>query len=86
QTQKVDNHKKDYKGNYKGLKAEIAILTKKIDAMSKGKSKKRLVVESFDSDDESVSLEDEGVTKVMTFMAIAEDEPSVGKTGARSGQ
>ncbi|GJV93418.1 hypothetical protein Tco_1541231 [Tanacetum coccineum] len=76
--------KLDYKGNYKGLKAEIAILTKKIDNMSKGKSEKGLVVESFDSNDESVSSEDERVTKVMTFMAIAEDELSVGKTDARS--
>ncbi|GJS86694.1 hypothetical protein Tco_0769330 [Tanacetum coccineum] len=40
--------KLDYKGNYKGLKAEIAILTKKIDGMSKGKSAKALVVESLE--------------------------------------
>ncbi|GKF76121.1 hypothetical protein Tco_0225565, partial [Tanacetum coccineum] len=69
--------KLDYKGKYKGLKAKIAILTKKIDAMSKGKNKKGLVAESFDWDEESVSFEDEGVTKVKTFMVIAEDEPSV---------
>ncbi|GJV93422.1 retrovirus-related pol polyprotein from transposon TNT 1-94 [Tanacetum coccineum] len=62
------------------------MLTKNIDAMSKGKSEKGLVVESFDWDEESVSSEDEGVTKVKAFMAIAEDEPSVGKADARSGQ
>ncbi|GJR35134.1 hypothetical protein Tco_1210818 [Tanacetum coccineum] len=67
-------------GKYKGLKAEIDIITKKIDAMSKGKSEKGLVAESFDWDEKSVSSDDEGVTRVKAFMAIAEDEPSVGKT------
>ncbi|GJT65291.1 hypothetical protein Tco_1016771 [Tanacetum coccineum] len=43
-----------------------------------GKSKKRLFTESFNLD------EDEGVTKVKAFMAITEDEPSVGKADARS--
>ncbi|GJR27266.1 hypothetical protein Tco_1103498 [Tanacetum coccineum] len=46
-----------------GLKAEIAILTKKIDAMSKDKSETGLVVESFDCDDELVSSKDEGITR-----------------------
>ncbi|GJX20718.1 retrovirus-related pol polyprotein from transposon TNT 1-94 [Tanacetum coccineum] len=46
--QSIDNHQKDYKGKYKGLKAEIATLTKKIDSLPKGKSEKGLVVESFD--------------------------------------
>ncbi|GJS79119.1 retrovirus-related pol polyprotein from transposon TNT 1-94 [Tanacetum coccineum] len=84
--QNVHNHQKDYKGKYKGLKAEIAILTKNIDSLSKGKSEKGLVAESFDWDEESVSFEDEGVTKVKAFMAIVEEEPSVGKNDARSGQ
>ncbi|GKE36035.1 hypothetical protein Tco_1455357, partial [Tanacetum coccineum] len=68
------------------MKAEIAILTKNIDSLSKGKSEKGLVAESFDWDEESVSFEDEGVTKVKAFMAIVEEEPSVGKNDARSGQ
>ncbi|GKF76358.1 hypothetical protein Tco_0225802, partial [Tanacetum coccineum] len=59
--QSVENHKKDYKGKYKGHKAEISILSKKID----------------------VSSEDEGTTIVKAFMAIVEDEPSVGKVAAR---
>nr|GEW83721.1 hypothetical protein [Tanacetum cinerariifolium] len=37
-------------------------------------------------DEESVSSKDEGVTKVKAFIAIAEEEPSVGKNDARSGQ
>ncbi|GJT63321.1 retrovirus-related pol polyprotein from transposon TNT 1-94 [Tanacetum coccineum] len=84
QNQNVDNHQKDYKGKYKGFKAEIAILTKKIDVMSKGKSEKGLVAESFDWDEESVSSKDEGVTKVNVYMDIDENEPSVGKGDARS--
>nr|GEV11878.1 hypothetical protein [Tanacetum cinerariifolium] len=35
--------------------------------------------ESFDWDDESVSSNDEGSTKIRAFMAIAKDEPLVGK-------
>ncbi|GJZ27153.1 putative ribonuclease H-like domain-containing protein [Tanacetum coccineum] len=74
----------------------MAVLTKRIDDITKGKSekgkkeneksKKGLIAESFDWDDESVSLDDEGTTKIRAFMAIAEDEPSVGKADARSGQ
>ncbi|GKC86188.1 hypothetical protein Tco_1141905, partial [Tanacetum coccineum] len=52
----------------------------------KGKSEKGLIVESFDWDEESVSLEDEGTTRIRAFMAIAEDERSVRKADARSGQ
>ncbi|GJR42069.1 retrovirus-related pol polyprotein from transposon TNT 1-94 [Tanacetum coccineum] len=37
-------------------------------------------------DEEIVSFEDEGVTKVKAFMTIAEEEPSVGKNDAISGQ
>ncbi|GJZ63054.1 retrovirus-related pol polyprotein from transposon TNT 1-94 [Tanacetum coccineum] len=60
--QSVDN-KKDYNGKYKGLKDEIDVLTKKIDAMSKRKSEKGLVAESFNWDDESISSKDEGITR-----------------------
>nr|GEZ48656.1 retrovirus-related Pol polyprotein from transposon TNT 1-94 [Tanacetum cinerariifolium] len=69
---------------------------KRIDELTKGKddkgmddkrkSDKGLVAKSFDWDDESVSSEDEGTIKFKAFMAIDEDEPSVGKGDARSGQ
>nr|GEU54715.1 hypothetical protein [Tanacetum cinerariifolium] len=49
-----------------------------------GKIEKGLVAESFDWDEESVSFEDERVTKVKAFIAIVEDELSVGKADARS--
>ncbi|GKC87676.1 retrovirus-related pol polyprotein from transposon TNT 1-94 [Tanacetum coccineum] len=46
--QNVNNNQKDYRVKYKGLKAEIVVLAKKIDAMNKGKSEKGLAAESFD--------------------------------------
>ncbi|GJW93858.1 hypothetical protein Tco_0173530 [Tanacetum coccineum] len=52
----------------------------------KGKSDKGLIAESFNWDDDSVSSEDEGTTTFKAFMAIAKDEPSVGKGDARSCQ
>ncbi|GJT52096.1 retrovirus-related pol polyprotein from transposon TNT 1-94 [Tanacetum coccineum] len=95
-SQNSGNHQKYYKGKYKGLKAEMVVLTKRIDGMTKGKSEKGkkekeksekgLLADSFDWDNESVSSDDEVSTKIRAFMAIAEDEPSVGKADARSGQ
>ncbi|GKE19631.1 retrovirus-related pol polyprotein from transposon TNT 1-94, partial [Tanacetum coccineum] len=73
-SQNTGNHQKDYKGKYQGLIAEMDILTK------------GLIADSFDRDEESVSLEDEGTTKIKAFMAIAEDEPSIQKADARFGQ
>ncbi|GJU40842.1 retrovirus-related pol polyprotein from transposon TNT 1-94 [Tanacetum coccineum] len=74
----------------------MVVLTKRIDDMTKGKSEKGkkekemsekgLIAKSFDWDDESVSSDDEGSTKMRVFMEIAEDDPSVGKANARSGQ
>ncbi|GKB40261.1 retrovirus-related pol polyprotein from transposon TNT 1-94 [Tanacetum coccineum] len=74
----------------------MVVLTKGIDDLTKGKnekgknekgkSEKGLIAESFDWDEESVSLEDEGTAKIKAFMVIAEDEPLVGKADARSGQ
>ncbi|GJX02543.1 retrovirus-related pol polyprotein from transposon TNT 1-94 [Tanacetum coccineum] len=42
--QNIYNNQKDYRVKYKGLKAEIAVLTKKIDAMNKGKSEKGVTI------------------------------------------
>ncbi|GJX03282.1 hypothetical protein Tco_0189198 [Tanacetum coccineum] len=85
----TDNHQKYYKGKYKGLKDEMVVLTKRIDDLTKrksekgknekGKSEKGFIAESFDWDEESIPSEDKGTTKIRAFMAIAEDEPSVGK-------
>nr|GEV72728.1 retrovirus-related Pol polyprotein from transposon TNT 1-94 [Tanacetum cinerariifolium] len=61
---------RDYKGKYKGLKAKMVVLTKRINDIIKGKSEKGknekvLIAESFNWDDESVSSDDEGTTKVI---------------------
>nr|GEZ36152.1 hypothetical protein [Tanacetum cinerariifolium] len=50
------------------------------------KNDKGLVAESYDWDKESLSSRDEGTSTVKAFMAIFEDETSVGKSYARSGQ
>ncbi|GKA54742.1 hypothetical protein Tco_0753691 [Tanacetum coccineum] len=84
--QNNETTRKDYIGKYKALKSEVAILTKKIDAIFENKSEKGLVAESFNYDEESLSSEDEGVTRVRDFIAIAEDETAIGKFDARSGQ
>nr|GEW02967.1 hypothetical protein [Tanacetum cinerariifolium] len=88
--------KLDYKRKYKGLKAEMAVLTKRIDDLTKGKSEKGknekgknekvLIAESFNWDEESVSSEGEKTTMIRAFMAITKDEPSVAKADERSGQ
>ncbi|GKC34996.1 retrovirus-related pol polyprotein from transposon TNT 1-94 [Tanacetum coccineum] len=39
-SQNSGNHQKNYKGKYKGLKAEMVVLNKRIDDITKGKSKK----------------------------------------------
>ncbi|GJT93045.1 hypothetical protein Tco_1081890 [Tanacetum coccineum] len=52
----------------------------------RGKSEKGLVAESFEWDEESVSSDDEGVTTFKALMAITDEELSVGRADARSGQ
>nr|GEY60067.1 hypothetical protein [Tanacetum cinerariifolium] len=81
----TNNSQKDYMGKYKTLKAYVALLTKKIDVVSKNKSEKGLVAESFDCNEESLSSKDERVTRVKAFMAIADDELTIGKADARYG-
>nr|GEY70785.1 retrovirus-related Pol polyprotein from transposon TNT 1-94 [Tanacetum cinerariifolium] len=93
--QNLSIHQKDYKGKYKGLKAEMDVLSQRIDELTKRKndkgngdkekSDKGLVVESINWDDEYVSSE-KRTTKFKAFMTILKDEPSVGKSDARSGQ
>ncbi|GKA96578.1 hypothetical protein Tco_0818673 [Tanacetum coccineum] len=81
--------KKDYKGKSQSDSKLNGESTKRIDDLTKGKSEKGkikkgkpdkgVIAESFDWDDESVSSEDEGITKIRAFMAIAKDESFVGK-------
>ncbi|GKB14268.1 retrovirus-related pol polyprotein from transposon TNT 1-94 [Tanacetum coccineum] len=76
------NHQKDYKGKYKGLKAEMAVLTKRIDNMTKGKStkgkmekeksEKGLLAELFDWDDKSLErlMQDQANKLTLPFKSI----------------
>ncbi|GJV32405.1 retrovirus-related pol polyprotein from transposon TNT 1-94 [Tanacetum coccineum] len=74
----------------------MVVLTQRINDLTKGKSEKAksdkgksekgLIAESFNWDEESVSLEDERTTRIRAFMAITDDEPSIGKVDARFGQ
>ncbi|GJU33672.1 retrovirus-related pol polyprotein from transposon TNT 1-94 [Tanacetum coccineum] len=80
---------KDYKAEYKKMKAKLALLEaspstsqtpKTFQPMNKG-----LVAETFDWDEEEVS-DDEEVTEVKVLMALADDELSVGENHARNGE
>ncbi|GJV11643.1 hypothetical protein Tco_1353184 [Tanacetum coccineum] len=70
------NQKRFYKRFGRVGSARIGVSMVRIDADS-GK-------DHTTSDDESVSSEDERITKIRAFMAIVDDEPSVGKVDARS--
>nr|GEV98074.1 hypothetical protein [Tanacetum cinerariifolium] len=85
----VEYHERALLENQKRFYKRIDELTKGKNDKGKGdkrKSDKGLVADSFDWDDESVCSEDERTTKFKAFMAIADDEPSMGKGDARSGQ
>ncbi|GKA09336.1 retrovirus-related pol polyprotein from transposon TNT 1-94 [Tanacetum coccineum] len=80
---------KDYKAEYKKMKAKLALL--KVSPSSSQNPKtfqpknKGLVVETFDWDEEEV-FDDEEVTQVKVLMALADDELTVGKSHARNGE
>ncbi|GKE16502.1 hypothetical protein Tco_1424079, partial [Tanacetum coccineum] len=80
---------KDYKAEYKKMKAKLALLgaspytsqsSKPFQSKNKG-----LVAETLDWDEEEVS-DDEEKTQVKVLMDLAADELSVGKNHARNGE
>nr|GFA70056.1 hypothetical protein [Tanacetum cinerariifolium] len=80
---------KDYKAEYKKMKAKLALLKenpstsqplKTFQPMNKG-----LVDETFDWDEEEVS-DDEEVTQVKVLMAIVDDELTIVKNYARNSE
>ncbi|GKC10380.1 hypothetical protein Tco_1007162 [Tanacetum coccineum] len=80
---------KDYKTEYKKLKAKLALLeptqfTSQNPKTSQSKNK-GLVAETFDWDEEEVS-DDEEMTQVKVLMALADVELIVGKNHARNGE
>ncbi|GKA66903.1 retrovirus-related pol polyprotein from transposon TNT 1-94 [Tanacetum coccineum] len=80
---------KDYKAEYKKLKAKIALLEANPSTSQTLKTfqlkNKGLVAETFDWDEEEVS-DDEEVTWVKVLMALADDELTVRKNHARNGE
>ncbi|GJS97062.1 retrovirus-related pol polyprotein from transposon TNT 1-94, partial [Tanacetum coccineum] len=80
---------KDYKTEYKKLKAKLALLEASPPTSQSSKSfqpkDKGLVTETFDWDEEEVS-DNEEETQVKVLMALADDELSVGKNYARNGE
>nr|GEU99698.1 UBN2 domain-containing protein [Tanacetum cinerariifolium] len=76
---------KDYKAEYKKIKAKLALLKASSSTSQTPKTNqpknKGLVVETFDWDKEEV-CDDEEVTQVKVLMALADDELTVGKNRA----
>ncbi|GJY51864.1 hypothetical protein Tco_0442711 [Tanacetum coccineum] len=82
-----EKFQKDYKAEYKKIKAKFAVLKASPSISQNLKSfqpkNKGLVAETFDWDKEEVSNEEE-VTHVKVLMALADDELTVGKSYARN--
>ncbi|GJY71511.1 hypothetical protein Tco_0475214 [Tanacetum coccineum] len=80
---------KDYKAEYKKMKAKLALIEANPSTSQTLKSfypkNKGLVAETFDWDEEEV-LDDEEVTQVKVLMALADDELTVGKNHACNGE
>ncbi|GKC78354.1 hypothetical protein Tco_1129128 [Tanacetum coccineum] len=81
--------KKDYKAEYKKMKAKLALLEASPSSSQNLKTfqqkNKGLVAETFDWDEEEDSDEEE-VTQVKVLMALADDELIFGKSHARNGE
>nr|GEV96195.1 retrovirus-related Pol polyprotein from transposon TNT 1-94 [Tanacetum cinerariifolium] len=79
---------KDYKADYKKIKAKLALFEANPSTSQTPKTfqleNKGLVAKTFDWDEEEV-LDDEEVTQVKVLMALADDELTVGKNHARNG-
>ncbi|GJT89209.1 hypothetical protein Tco_1070926 [Tanacetum coccineum] len=80
---------KDYKAEYKKMKAKLALLEASPSSSQNPKDfqpkHKGLVAKTFDWDEEEV-FDDEEVSQVKVLMALADDELTVGKSHARNGE
>ncbi|GJY14309.1 hypothetical protein Tco_0383618 [Tanacetum coccineum] len=80
---------KNYKGEYKKMKATLALLEVSPSTSQSSKpfqpKNKGLVAKIFNWDEEEV-LDDEEMTQVKVLMALADDELSVGKNHARNSE
>nr|GEW98543.1 hypothetical protein [Tanacetum cinerariifolium] len=80
---------KDYKAEYKKMKAKLALFEASLSSPQNPKTlqpkNKGLVDKIFDWDEENV-FDNEEVTRVKVPMALADDELTVGKSHARNGE
>nr|GEW79199.1 putative ribonuclease H-like domain-containing protein [Tanacetum cinerariifolium] len=80
---------KDYKTEYKKMKAKLALLEARYSSPHNPKTfqpkNNGLVAKIFSWDEEEV-FEDEEVTQVKVLMALVDDELTVGKSHARNGE
>ncbi|GKC75419.1 hypothetical protein Tco_1126193 [Tanacetum coccineum] len=80
---------KDYKAEYKKIKAKLALLESSTSSSQNPKTfqpkNKGLVAKTFDWDKEE-DYDEEEVTQVNVLMALADDELIVGKSHARNGE
>ncbi|GJR45211.1 retrovirus-related pol polyprotein from transposon TNT 1-94 [Tanacetum coccineum] len=80
---------KDYKTEYKKMKAKLALLETNASTFQNPKTSqsknKGVVAETFDLDEEEV-LDNEELTQVKVLMALADDELNMGKNHAHNGE
>nr|GFD06169.1 retrovirus-related Pol polyprotein from transposon TNT 1-94 [Tanacetum cinerariifolium] len=80
---------KDYKPEYKKMKAKLTLFEASPSSPQNPRTlqpkNKGLFAEIFDWDEKEV-FDDEKVTQVKVLMALADDEPTVGKSHARNGE
>nr|GEW46810.1 hypothetical protein [Tanacetum cinerariifolium] len=84
----LSNQKRFYKwsGRVRSERKRVYKSNEKCFAYGKQGHFQKESAESSDSDEESMFFDDEGVTKVKAYMAIVEDELSVGKADALGGK
>ncbi|GKG39069.1 hypothetical protein Tco_0460781, partial [Tanacetum coccineum] len=81
-------HTKDLKAKYNKVKAKLALLSSSASAPNSSSGKnKGLIAKTYDWNEEEVSSDNNKVTEVKVFMALADEERvSVGKESAKNGE
>nr|GEY64894.1 hypothetical protein [Tanacetum cinerariifolium] len=75
---------KDFEAKYNKVKAKLTLLSSSASASKALMVKnKGLIVEAYECDEEKVSSDDNEMVKVKVLMALAKDNDSVSKEGAR---
>nr|GEX93390.1 retrovirus-related Pol polyprotein from transposon TNT 1-94 [Tanacetum cinerariifolium] len=78
---------KDFEDKYNKVKAKLALLSLSASASKAAKVKnKGLIAETYEWNEEYVSLDDNEMVEVKVLMALAEDNDAISKKGARNGK